>query len=134
MIPREAPLYVRCYDLAHHVLGLCARFPKSQRFVLATRLQDASMDLLEDVTLALLQRRSRRQRLSRADESLVRLRLATRLSRELSLLSERQALRLHTDLDEIGRMLGGWQRRERSTPEAKNRLEVDGMAGTAASG
>jgi hypothetical protein len=107
-----APLYVRCYDLARWLLERTARFPKGQRFVLAARIEAAAFDLLESVAIALQEREGRAARLRRADEALTRLRLCVRLAGDLDLVRGSQADFAHGELTEIGRMLGGWRRKE----------------------
>jgi hypothetical protein len=108
-----APLYVRCYDLARYVLERTARFPKNQRFVLATRMESAAFNLLEAVAIALQERDGRGALLRRADDALTRLRLSVRLAGDLELLRQTQVDFVHGELTEIGRMLGGWRRKER---------------------
>lgn len=106
----EAPLYVHAYDLAVWVFERAARFPRNHRAVLASRLEGAAFDLLEAITLALRSRARRQARIDAADESLTRLRLASRLARDLGVLQPRQNDHLALRADEIGRMLGGWRR------------------------
>lgn len=108
-----APLYVRCYDLTRYLLERTARFPKNQRFVLAKRLEAAAFDLLESIAIALQDRDERAARLRRADGALTRLRLAVRLAGDLELLRSNQVDFVHGELSEIGRMVGGWRRKER---------------------
>ena len=110
MIPRQAPLYTRCYDLAAWLLERTERFPKHQRFVLAKRLQDEAWELLRAVTLALEHRRHRLARLMAADEAVTGLRLAARLCRDRALLRQAQVDHVCRELADIGRMLGGWLR------------------------
>ena len=107
----ETTLYVRAYDLTKWLIERGQRFPKNQRFVIGARLQTATLDLLDMVSLGLLQREDRPQRLRKADEALARIRIAVRLSRDLGVLSERQAEHAGREIAEVGRMLGGWRRR-----------------------
>lgn len=105
-----APLYVRTHDLVLWLLQRTTRFPRNQRFVLGRRVEESGLDLLETVTLALVSRRLRDVRLDEADEALVRVRVAVRMCREMELLRARQAAHACRQLDEIGRMIGGWKR------------------------
>ncbi|MEM7246746.1 MAG: four helix bundle protein [Acidobacteriota bacterium] len=115
MRTEHAPLHAVAETLAHQLHSRTARFPRHQRFVLARRLQDASWDLLEAVTLALQFKTERDRRLDQADEALTRLRLGVRLATELGLFSNRQARGLHGEITEAGRMLGGWKRSRRGS-------------------
>jgi len=109
----DAPLFVHAFDLARYLLERTARFPKNQRFVLAPRIQGAALDLVEEIAIALHEPEERPSRLRAADAALMRLRLAIRLARELELIRISQADHAAREIAAIGRMLGGWRRRER---------------------
>lgn len=107
----EAPIYVAAYDLARSVLERTARFPRNQRFVLARRMEEAALDLLDAITLALYHPRLRADQLLLADAALTRLRVASRLARDLNVLAVGAALDIGQRIVDVGRQLGGWQRR-----------------------
>ena len=107
-----APLYIRAMDLTKWVLGRVAALPDERRGTLSSRLEGHSLDLLEQVSMALAQRNGRLDRLYHIQESLMGLRLAGRLSRELGILKSSQADFLLTEVDHIGAMLGGWIKQE----------------------
>jgi hypothetical protein len=77
--------------------------------VLARRLCTTSLELLEELTLA-LKDRDREARIEGADEMLVILRVQLRLAASTGLLEERQVLFALELADGIGRQLGGWRR------------------------
>lgn len=85
-------------------------FPKHQRFILGARVQSAALDLVDAVVLALVRREDRRVRMDEADASIARLTVGLRLSRDLGLLSAGSVTHALTELQEIGRMLGGWRK------------------------
>lgn len=113
---RESPIFVRTYDWLRWLLPVTMEFPKSQRFLMAQRLQQKSLDFYDHLVAA-----GRRvevdENLQRADVLLEQIRLNMRLCRDMKLIGPRQyehAVRL---LAEIGRLLGGWlgkQKRGRS--------------------
>lgn len=104
------------------VLQHTAKFPKNQRFLLAKRMEDACLDLYERLNRAAKTKRYSRDALLEADVILANLKLYNRLSKDLKLLAFNQYEYLAKDLDEIGRLLGGWlrsaSRRSQSGPEA----------------
>lgn len=110
----ESPIFVRCYDLLKWILQATEHYPRSQRFVLATRVQRAAFDLHEAL-LAAGQRSGggRLQQLEAADQALAQLRNYLRLSLDLGWLSMGQFEHVSRMGDEVGRLLGGWQRKER---------------------
>jgi hypothetical protein len=106
----DSPLFVKTYDLLKYVIPATQRFPRSQRFVLAKRIQDAALDfhecLLEARKVDLL---ARRDVLRQADVELEKLRLHLRLSMELEYLKFPQYEHVSGYVVEVGRMLGAWR-------------------------
>jgi four helix bundle protein len=110
----ESPVFARAYDLLQWLLRATEGFPRSQRFVLAKRIQEAAFDLQEALLEAGLERRGERAKsLQRADLALAKLRFHLRLSLDMQWLTLGQYEHVARMLDEIGRLLGGWQRKER---------------------
>lgn len=106
----DSPLFVKTYDMLKYLIPATQQFPKSQRFVMAKRIQDAALDfyecLLEARKVDLL---TRRDVLRRADVELEKLRLHLRLSMELEYLKFPQYKHISGYIVEIGRMLGAWR-------------------------
>jgi hypothetical protein len=106
----DSPLFVKTYDLLKYLIPATEKFPRSQRFVLAKRIQDAALDFHE----CLLEARkvdplARCEVLRRADVDLEKLRLHMRLSMELEYLKFPQYEHASGYIVEIGRMLGSWR-------------------------
>ena len=103
-------MFVKTYDLLKYLIPATERFPRSQRFVLAKRVQDAALDfhacLLEARKVDVL---ARRDVLLRADVELEKLRLNLRLSMELEYLKFPQYEHASGYVVEMGRMLGAWR-------------------------
>ncbi|MGH8578849.1 MAG: diversity-generating retroelement protein Avd [Gammaproteobacteria bacterium] len=101
------------------LLPQCERFPKSQRFVVTQRLQDAALDFQEAIFEA--NARSGAQRLEylqAADAHLNKLRLYLRLSRQWDWLSSGQYEHVSRMVANMGRLLGGWIKQTRSVSPA----------------
>lgn len=104
-----SPIFVRAYDLLAWLISQTMQFPKSQRGVLAKRLQDAALDLHELLVAAgKTQRAERRRYLLQADIRLEQLRLHWRLCRTLALVEPGRYEHGARLIDELGRLLGGW--------------------------
>jgi hypothetical protein len=104
-----SPLFVKTYDLLAWLIPITLQFPKSQRFVLALRLQDAALDLHERLVAAgKTQRAERRRNLLEADIRLEQLRLHWRLCRTLTIVEPGRYEHGARLIDEVGRLLGGW--------------------------
>jgi four helix bundle protein len=115
---KELVIFTQTYDLLAWLLPQCERFPKSQRFVVTQRLQDAALDFQE----AIFEANSgsgvqRLQQLQAADAHLNKLRLYLRLSHQWQWLSTGQYEHVSRMVASIGKLLGGWirQTRGRST-------------------
>ncbi len=116
----ESPIFARTYDLIEWLLHVTEHFPRSQRFVLARRIQDAAFDLQDELLRAGLRRGPERGKsLEAADLQLARLRYYLRLAHEMSWLGMGQYEHVSRMIDELGRLLGAWLRKERETrPQA----------------
>lgn len=104
-----SPIFVKVYDLLAWLIPITMQFPKSQRFVMALRLQNTALDLHELLVAAgKSQRGERRRLLQQADIRLEQLRLHWRLCRTLGLVESGRYEHGARLVDEVGRLLGGW--------------------------
>jgi hypothetical protein len=84
-------------------------FPRSQRFVVTKRLQDAALNFQEFLIEANRHRgRARLERLRLADAALDKVRVYLRLAIRWAWLNNGQYLHVSKMVKEIGDMLGGW--------------------------
>lgn len=83
--------------------------PRSHRFTLGDRLYSRSLDLVCALTQATFARDKSRP-LESASECVNSIRILLRLAKELRLLSFDAYAFSTADLDEIGRMIGGWRK------------------------
>ena len=105
----SSPIFVKTYDLLAWLIPQTMRFPKSQRFVLAKRVQDAALDVHELLIAAGKSRHSERRRyLWQADVRLEQLRLHWRLCHTIGLLTPERYEHGARLINEVGRLLGGW--------------------------
>jgi four helix bundle protein len=106
---KQSPIFVRTHDLVLWLVHRTESFPRSQRFVLTKRLQDAALNFQEKLIEAGLSRDSdQRQYLAEADIELGKLRFYLRLCHELTWLSTGQYAHVSRMVAEVGRLLGGW--------------------------
>lgn len=107
-------IFTRTYDLLIWLLPRTEKFPRSQRFVVTKRLQDAALDFQETIFWAnSADGRGRLNYLRAADVHLDKLRLYLRLAHDFGWLSSGQYAHVSRMVDEIGRLLGGWIRQTR---------------------
>lgn len=107
MEKKQSPIFSKTYDFSIWLLNHTGKFPKSERFRLAKRLDDSLFDfyghLLESTRPG-----KARHGLQRADLELDKLRLFIRISHARGLFSNRQYEYAINSLMEIGKLLGGW--------------------------
>lgn len=109
---KESPIFAKTHDLLLWLLQRTESFPRSQRFVLTKRVQDAALGFQEKLLEAALgPKGDLKQRLAEADVELGKLRFYLRLCHELTWLSTGQYAHVSRMVREVGRLLGGWQKK-----------------------
>lgn len=107
MTENQSPIFSKTYDFILWLLNHTEKFPKSERFRMGKRIEDAAFSFYETLILATRSGRTRSLLLS-ADLELDKLRLFMRLSHARKLTSAEQYAFAAERLVEIGRLLGGW--------------------------
>lgn len=102
-------IFTRTAELVRWLLPQCEKFPKSHRFVVTARLQNAMLDFQESLFLANAYRGGmRRTELQKADAQLNLVRFYLRLAHEWRWLNAGQYQHVSGMVNEIGKLLGGW--------------------------
>ncbi len=107
----QSPIFVKSYDFLLWLIPLTLKFPKSQRFLLAERLGKQALDFYDIILEAVAEPEKQSELLLTANRLLTKIRLYVRLSYDLQCITQKQfehAIRL---IDELGRLIGGWQKR-----------------------
>jgi hypothetical protein len=108
--PAATPVIaVRMESLLAWTCERVAKFPREHKFTVGDRLVETCLDVACHLVEAAY-RRDKHAELVAASRALVRARVLVRLARSLRCLSEAQHLHFAKESDDIGRMLGGWQR------------------------
>ena len=107
MTARQSPIFSKTYDFILWLLNHTEKFPKSERFRMARRLEDTAFAFYERLIKATRSRRKRSVLLD-ADLELDKLRLYMRLCHARNLTSQKQYQYAASRLVEIGKLLGGW--------------------------
>jgi len=110
-VNQDMVIFTRTFDFVHWLIPRTLQFPRSQRFVVTRRLQDAALDVYERLTEANACRGpARLDRLRQADAALDKTRHYLRLASRWGWLSEGQYRHAAAMSAEVGRLLGGWIR------------------------
>ena len=104
---RELPLFLHWQKFVLWLLPRTGRFPRSVRFTLQQRIDNGALQVLEDL-LAARYRRDRSGPLQRVSLGIDTLQVLLRVAHELGHLDHRGYEHAARQLDEAGRMTGGW--------------------------
>ncbi|KAF0125766.1 MAG: hypothetical protein FD189_1947 [Elusimicrobia bacterium] len=107
---KDLIIFQKAYDFLKWVHVLTGKYPKAEKFVLAARTENAALDLLSAVIEA-NNARDKAPALGRADLALEKTRVWVRLGFELRFMSLKQYEFGSRRLDELGRLLGGWNKK-----------------------
>ena len=99
---------MKTYDFVKWLLEHTIKFPKSQRFVMAKRVEDAALNFYDLLLLAVKSTEDKKETLNRASYELERLKHYLRLCKDLNFFSIKQYEYSSSQIVEIGRILGGW--------------------------
>ena len=106
---KESPIFSKTYDFVSWVIPLTIKFPRQQRFVLASVLQ-AEAFKFQGLLIDAVHHQQPIECLNQADAELDKIRIHLRLGKDLSLLTVNQYEHAARMLVEIGRLLGGWKK------------------------
>jgi hypothetical protein len=108
----------RSLDFCVWLMSHTQKYPKSLRFSLAVRTEDRALELVELAVVA-NHRRDKLVLLARADEALASLRVLVRLGNAMRVLPVNSYEFACREMDEIGRLLGGWIRQQSRPPSKR---------------
>jgi hypothetical protein len=108
----EAPvLLLRWEQLVADLMDRTARFPKSIRFTFTQRIENLALDILAQLIRARFSiGRARQTALAECDILLAQLRALLRMAHERRALDHKGYEHVSRQIDECGRMLGGWRK------------------------
>ena len=110
----EGPKIVtKAYDVTSWLLQQVNAFPRTYRFVLGDRIATTALEVLEGLVDA-SHLRDKRAVLGSVNLKLERLRYLIRMSKDLEILSLRKYEYAAREINEVGAMLGGWLKQQRS--------------------
>ncbi|MBI4368902.1 MAG: diversity-generating retroelement protein Avd [Elusimicrobia bacterium] len=105
----ELPLFVHWEKTLKDVLSRTQKFPKRVRFTFSSRIDNLALDILEKIVEARYTR-DKTVTLVQASLLLEKLRVLFRISHEEKYLDHKGFEQVARNIDEAGKMLGGWIR------------------------
>jgi O6-methylguanine-DNA--protein-cysteine methyltransferase len=107
----QSPIFVKTYAFVLWLQPLAANFPRHQRAGLARRLEDSALNFYERI-LEAGKSKSDPRLLRAADLELDKVRFYLRMSKDLKSISLGQYAHAAELVVEIGKLLGGWMKRD----------------------
>ena len=101
------PIIVKTYELSLWYIKKIEKFPKNHRFTLGDKIQNEMIELLLIYTDTIYSK-NKKELLNKANRSIEKLRILTKLLCDLNILSNDNKRFVITKLNEIGAMSGGW--------------------------
>ncbi|MFA5954234.1 MAG: diversity-generating retroelement protein Avd [Patescibacteria group bacterium] len=110
-VQQEIPIVQKLYDLYKTFYGFAVLFPKKDKYTLGAKCEQYIINTLELILAASAVTPAEKLGLLRqANVKFDTLKVFLRLSREIGAIDAKKYLVLQREIQEIGRMLGGWQR------------------------
>ena len=103
----DYPVFRKWYVTLDWILDRCENFPKSVRFTISTRISNISLDILEKIVEAIYSK-NRLEILQSANLDIEKLRFFFRIAFERKYISSKQYEYISRELNEFGKMAGGW--------------------------
>ena len=107
----DLKIFQKVYDFLIWTKSAVQRFAKVHKYSLGVQLENETIELIRQITRTNFKRGNKSELI---DECFVRyemIKVLIRLSADYKLLTMRQYEFASNELDEIGRLLGGWRRR-----------------------
>ena len=108
-MPKEADAITKLYDYLLWIIPKLEKFPRSQKFLLADRIEGLLLDILERLIEAAYSR-NKESALRSANLQLEKLRYLVRLSKDLKLINLKSYEFSARALEATGISIGGWLR------------------------
>ena len=109
----DLAIWQKIVDMTVYVVPVCNKFPKSQRFILGQQIQNKLLQLAT-TTIEANKAMNKSQLLDKLDTELDQFRFLVRVAADLKLMQVRQYEYISRMSSEVGRLLGGWQRKFRT--------------------
>lgn len=106
---RTGPSLEAMHVFLRWAIPAIGKFPRDQKFLLGDRIQAIGLDALERL-IAATYTRDRRALLDAANLDIEKLRHLFRIAFDLRVMDARRHEHAQRQLQEIGRMVGGWRR------------------------
>ncbi|MCK5541847.1 MAG: diversity-generating retroelement protein Avd [Desulfobacterales bacterium] len=106
-IDKNINALTKIYDLLLWIIPILEKFPRSQKFLLADRIETGFLDI-QDLIIQAVYSKGKVELLTKVNLKLEQLRYLVRLSMDLKYLTFKRYTFLSEKIDGIGKEIGGW--------------------------
>jgi hypothetical protein len=115
----QETVLTKMYDLLLYAVPQLEKFPRTQKFLLADRIETSMLNILDALIEAYYGPPSQKKEiLRRTNIRLEQLRYLVRLSHDFQFFSHQKYGLLSEKINEVGKMVGGWMRSLRENAQA----------------
>lgn len=107
----DLKIYQKTYDLLSWIKPTVQKFAKVHKYSLGIQLENEVLELLKKIIVANLKRENKKEFIEECFVHYEIIKVLIRLSKEYKLLSMKQYEFVARELEDIGRLLGGWYKR-----------------------
>jgi len=105
----DIPVFQKTYELYKSFYQLVAHFPKKDKYAIGQKIENGILGLIEDIIIASQLSKSEKVSILQAGSiKLDVLKVLIRCCKDLKTIDNKSYLLLESQLQEIGKMLGGW--------------------------
>lgn len=102
-------VFQKIYDLYLYTHKVVMKFPKCQRFLLSSKLIETNLEMLR-LTIVANSKKDRKEEIKEISVLLDIFRIHVRVCKDLNFLSVKQYSHFTELINEVGRLLVGWER------------------------
>lgn len=103
----DYPVFVKWYKILDWILCRTEKYPRNVRYSLSGRINDIAFDILENIIEAIYSKQ-KVHILKQTNLYIEKLRVLFRISSERKYISLKQYEFIALEINEFGRMVGGW--------------------------
>lgn len=107
----DIPIFKKSYELYKEFYLYVKGFPKAEKYAIGQKCENLISEILESLlTASTLPKIEKLPHLNNASNKLNLLRVYLRLAKDIKVLDNKKYVSLEVNVDEVGKMLGGWQK------------------------
>jgi len=106
----EYPIFTKWYGILDWILDKAEKYPKNTRYTVASRIVNYALDV-QELIIEAVYTKNRKDILQKINLLLEKIRIMFRISYDRRYISEQQYEYISCELNETGRMTGGWQKK-----------------------